>query len=126
MPGVRIRLTESARRQAGLTQLAPAQTGLLWIVRDVTRPRIPYECGYCTKREQALKGWKAQPVFHDAKTYHLELDADLTRTVSETVWDRLRRLYDNGGFELANEVAKPPDQKLILPTVKVSLTPSEL
>lgn len=74
----------------------------LFIIRDVSRPTIATVlCRTCG-------------VVHDVKTYHLQLEADGTVMVSTTIWDRLQRLYDHGGFELVNVVPDPPDVHLSL------------
>ena len=126
--GIRLRLTDQAARHAGLGQLSDfGRTGVLWIVRDVTRKfSQPYECGYCTRRAKTLDGYKALPVFHDGKTYHFELDADLSVMVSPTIWNRLQYLVDCGGFELVNTVASPPAQGLEVPSAKATLRPAEM
>ena len=126
--GIRIGLTDQARRMAGLGQLSEfGRTGLLWIVRDITRMHAdPYECGYCTRRAKIHDGYRALPVFHDCKTYHFELDGDLTTMVSTTIWNRLQYLCDCGGFELVNTVAKPPTQRLEVPTAVARVRPSEM
>lgn len=81
-----------------------------WIVRDISRPfSAPFpECHMCGR--------------HEYKTYHFDLDSEGMVTVSETIWQRLQELYDNGGFVMADEDPAPPAQNLIVPAMKVSLT----
>jgi hypothetical protein len=88
----------------------------LFIVRDVSRPLPPNKsrpaCRLC-----------GHP--HEYKTYHLQLDGEGTIIVSTTIWENMRKLFDHGGFEEVNVVAKPPAQGIVLPTAKVSVTPAK-
>lgn len=109
--GVRIEPEPARLAAEGITDVA----GRLFIVRDVTRPFTAdpaHPCGTC-----------GCP--HDCKTYHLQLAADGTVMVSTTVWDRLQRLWDNGGFRLVNHTPDPPTQQISIPTATVKLTPAE-
>lgn len=63
---------------------------------------------------------------HEFKTYHFQLDQDGTIIVSTAIWDRLQTMFDNGGFEKVNVVAKPPSQTIELPTAKLKLTTGEM
>lgn len=110
MPGIRIQPTKAAMQQVGLVSAANRE----WIVRDVSRPLQgpPFpECSRCGH--------------HDVKTYHLQLDGDGTVMVNIGVWDRLQKLFDNGGFEKVNDVEEPPVQQLLMPPAKVELHPGD-
>lgn len=109
MPGVRIRPQPS--------RLPPESAfGRLIIVRDVTRPFPP-------SKDRGVCRLCGHP--HTCKTYHIQLEGDGTATVSETIWDRLQRLFDCGGFELANEVKEPPGQTMVVPTARVTIRPAD-
>ena len=106
--GVRIEPDPARLRAEGITDTA----GRLFIIRDISRPFIPnpdHPCGVC-----------GTP--HDCKTYHLQLDTDGTVLVSTTIWERLQRLYDHGGFRLVNHTPDPPAQQLIIPPAAVTVT----
>lgn len=109
--GVRIQPQPARLRADGIDSVA----NRLFVVRDVTRPlRPPHTvCTTCG-------------VAHECKTYHLQLDAEGTVIVSTTVWDRLHRLYDHGGFEQVNVVRKPPTQRLVLPPALVMAAPTSM
>jgi len=51
---------------------------------------------------------------HQFKTYHLNLDVVGATIVSVEIVDRLKRLPANGGFRIAEEIAKPPPQRIVL------------
>ena len=55
---------------------------------------------------------------HTVKTYHLNLDQTGAVIVSAEVWDMLQRIPSNT-FRVANEVARPPDQVIHVPTLRV-------
>lgn len=84
----------------------------LIIVRDTSRPLKPGGlrpvCRVC-----------GMP--HECKTYHFQLDSDGTIMVSTTIWGRLQRMFDHGGFEQVNVVSAPPAQGIELPTANVDL-----
>ena len=88
--------------------------GRLIVLRDTARPFDPpyVVCATCG-------------VPHDCKTYHFQLDGDGTIIVSTTIWDNLSRMFDFGGFEVANVVAEPPAQGITVPTQKVAVRPAE-
>jgi hypothetical protein len=52
------------------------------------------------------------------------LDADLTVMVSTTIWDRLRGLFDCGGFQAVNVVADPPAQQIVVPPASARVIPA--
>lgn len=52
---------------------------------------------------------------HFCKAYHIQLEADGTTIVSQTVWAGLQRCA-NQPFEPANPVSTPPTQVLVMPT----------
>lgn len=97
--GIRIQPTRERLAEIG----DPA--GRLIVVRDLSRPIAVTPtgpiCHFCGYR-------------HDCKTYHLQLDAEGAVIVSTTVWGRLQRLFDCGGFEPVNVVTKPPTQGFFL------------
>lgn len=69
---------------------------------DGTRPYpIPYECPMCHR-------------VHQFKTYHLQLDGVGATIVSPEIVDRLKRLPGTGGFRIAEEIARPPAQRIVL------------
>lgn len=121
--GIRIQPSSDRLRAAGVTSAADR----LIIVRDLSRPygqeRV---CGYCTRLERQVSGWKGRDVTHGSKTYHFQLEGDGTIMVSTGVWGRLQMMFDNGGFERVNAVKKPPSQSLIIPTAKVQVTTPKL
>jgi hypothetical protein len=104
--GIRIQPTPDRWRDYGDMRNRPIN------VRDLTRPVKTYPrnpvCSICRMR-------------HEFKTYHFQLDSDGTVMVSTTIWDRLRRLHDCGGFEVVNVVAEPPAQGFELPPAHIDL-----
>ena len=86
--------------------------GRLWIVRDRSRPikadpnQVCHHCG----------------APHEYKTYHLQFDQDSTVIVSHGIWNRLQTLFDNGGLEAVNDVAKPPTQTIVVPSAQAHVT----
>ena len=107
--GIRIQPQPARLRAEGITDVA----NRLFVIRDVTRPLAPPHslCATCG-------------VPHEFKTYHLNLDGDGTVIVSTTVWARMQKLYDCGGFEEVNVVGIPPAQTLLLPTAHLNITSS--
>lgn len=122
---VRIRLTDSARRTAGLMQLGPINGGVYWVVIDRTRPLPkPRECPYCTKRSRDASGIQSvPPIMHEHKAFHLKLDEHLTVMVSPGIWGRLQMLVDCGGFEKVNVVTDPPPLTFTMPTAHLFARP---
>ena len=55
---------------------------------------------------------------HDVKTYHLPLDSEGTIIVGRPIFEKLKRLADQGGFDFVNVVDDPPDQVLKVPFVQ--------
>jgi hypothetical protein len=111
--GIRIQPQPARLRAEGIISVAHR----LFIVRDQSRPLPPNPsrpaCQVC-----------GQP--HQCKTYHLQMDGEGTVIVSTTIWARMQRLHDYGGFEPVNVVAKPPTQGLVLPTATVHATPAQM
>jgi hypothetical protein len=111
--GIRIQPQPARLRAEGIVSVADR----LFIVRDRSRLLPPNlhrpVCRLC-----------GHP--HQCKTYHLQLDGEGTIIVSTTIWARMQRLHDHGGFEPVNVVAKPPTQGLILPPVTVHATPAQM
>jgi hypothetical protein len=109
--GIRIQPQKERLRSEGITDVA----NRLFVVRDVSRPIkvIPESpvCPHC--------GYP-----HDCKAYHLQLDAEGTVMVSTTIWENMLKLFDQGGFEKVNVVGDPPDQRIILPSASVGITPA--
>ena len=109
--GIRIQPQAARLKAEGITDVA----GRLFIVRDVTRPFVvdPSQiCHHCGRP-------------HECKTYHLQLDGEGTVMVSTRIWERLRGLFDCGGFEKVNVVSKPPAQGIILPPASINVTAKE-
>ncbi len=106
--GIRIRPQPARLRAEGVGSAA----GRLFIVRDLSRPLEPGDrCVTCG-------------VPHEAKTYHLRMDADGTTIVSTGVWERFLAMPDHGGFETVNVVADPPAQGLVVPPAVVAIRPA--
>lgn len=74
-------------------------------VRDITeriinKPGVPYRaCAVCNLPSPGHEGFK---------TRHVEIDSDGYGIVSPGVWEGLRHLIDQGGFEAVNPVPEPP------------------
>lgn len=102
--GIKLTLSRNTLIQLGTSDPVISRP---WIVRDISRPYgEPFpECALCGR--------------HEYKTYHFNLDSEGMVTVSETIWERLQELYDNGGFVMADEDPDPPAQNLEVPTSKV-------
>lgn len=62
---------------------------------------------------------------HTQKTYHLNLDEVGATIVSPEVWGYLQRITGNP-FRVTNEVARPPDQVIQVPSIKVLADPRRL
>ena len=107
--GVRIQPQAARLRAEGIGSAA----NRLFILRDWGRPLQGQPmCPTCGLR-------------HECKTYHFQLDAEGTIIVSTTIWDRMLRMPDHGGFEQVNVVTKPPAQGLVLPPATVHVTPAK-
>lgn len=90
MSGIRIRHQHPNARGATLRLVDP------------NRPmRIPHECPQCHEK-------------HPLKTYHLVLDQSGATIVSKEIVERLKTFPDNGGFEILEEIADPPPQRIIV------------
>jgi len=102
--GVRIRLIDE-RRPADQTD------GYIVTIRDVSHKGEPDQfgnypgCGVCQLPPPGHEGYKMK---------HLRLDNDGYAIVSVDYWNDMKRFPDNGGFEMANPVAEPPRQQLIV------------
>jgi hypothetical protein len=111
--GIRIQPQPARLRAEGIGSVAHR----LFIVRDLARPFPPSPhrpvCSVCGRP-------------HEYKTYHFQLDAEGTITVSTTVWTHLLRMPDHGGFEPVNVVAEPPTQGLVLPSARARIKPAEM
>lgn len=111
--GIRIQPQRERLRAEGINDVA----GRLFVIRDVTRPILPHPanpvCRICGRP-------------HECKTYHLQLDAEGTVMVSTIVWENMSKLFDHGGFEPVNVVAKPPDQNFVLPSATVNVIPAQM
>jgi hypothetical protein len=108
--GIRLRLSQETLSTLNLSETL---TNKPWVIRDISRPLTsPIDCWMCGT--------------HEYKTYHFMLDSQGTVLVSETIWEKLKQLYDNGGFELAGHTSAPPAQSLMVPTAKVNLTIQDL
>lgn len=83
---------------AGVRIYHPTARSGLFLVKHYRRYKFPLYCNTCGE-------------FHERKTYHLHLDAEGFTIVSPTV---LMRLGEVGmaGFEIMNEVSKPPPTTL--------------
>jgi hypothetical protein len=86
---------------SGLRLHHVSASSVTYTLVDGSRPyQTPIDCWRCART-------------HLHKTYHLDLDGTGHVIVSAEIWDRLQRIPDNP-FTLANEVAKPPRQRLSL------------
>jgi hypothetical protein len=66
---------------------------------DGSRPySAVFECSLCHRS-------------HEFKTYHIDLDGEGAAIVSPEVWSYVQRIPEHG-FELTNEVQKPPSRRL--------------
>ena len=75
-------------------------TNTMFVVTDIARPYgEPFACLKCN-------------TIHTHKTYHLQIDDAGSVVVSQGIWEQIQRLPNQGGFELANVVKDPPNQKL--------------
>ncbi len=79
---------------------------------------------------RTLKKFEAIPLFcpacqrvHTVKTYHIKVDDSGHTIVSREIWKMMQR-HNTSGFELANEVLKPP--RLIVGIGGQPLTPQPL
>jgi hypothetical protein len=81
----------------------PTESSVMFTLVDGARPlgRVT-GCGTCHRP-------------HAFKTYHLVLDDAGSVIVSTTIWDRLRGIPGQP-FHLANAVARPPDQHVVVTT----------
>lgn len=52
---------------------------------------------------------------HRVKTYHIAVDSEGFAFVSHEVWQMMKK-YNTSGFQVANEVAAPPAQRIDLGT----------
>lgn len=115
--GIRLRLRPDVEHQLHTAGLASA--GALFTLRDHARPATNPEhlddCATCVATGQVVTK-------HEVKTYHIRLDADGCVIVSNGVWESFLSMADNP-FIVANPVAKPPTQGLVLPTAKVTIAP---
>ncbi len=112
--GIRIQPTDATLTHLGL--LRGDMANRPWIVRDINRP---FEYPYRACPDPDTYGCRDK--VHECKTYHWTFDADGTRTVSTIIWEFLRSLFDDGGMEPVNVVAKPPTQhiEMIGPTIQL-------
>lgn len=102
MPGVRIQ--------------HPVRRSVTFTISDGSRPlREPLAC----LAQIVIRG-ELRPCarIHTHKTYHLNLDESGAAIVSATVWEMLQRIPDQS-FAFANEVARPPDQVIHVPRLRV-------
>jgi hypothetical protein len=87
---------------AGVRIQHPTEKNVTFLIVDGRRPyKGLVACGACNKT-------------HEFKTYHLRLDETGATIVSQEIVARLQELPAMGGFSIANEVAEPPAQRLIL------------
>lgn len=110
--GIRIQPQQARLRAEGIADVA----NRLFVIRDVSRSvevnsfsPVCRLCGY----------------IHDCKAYHLQLESDGTVIVSTTIWEHMQKMFDHGGFEKVNVVGDPPDQRIVLPSAIVGVTPAK-
>jgi hypothetical protein len=65
------------------------------------------ECGRCR-------------VVHPCKVVHVDLDAEGTAIVSESVWAQFQRVPNWAGFRVVNTVSNPPTQGVGLDAIRVA------
>lgn len=102
MPGVRIQ--------------HPRARSVTFTLADAARPlRGPLACG-----ARIVVAGELRPCArtHTVKTYHLNLDETGATIVSAEVWAMLQRIPGQP-FAVANEVARPPDQVIHAPLLRV-------
>lgn len=91
--------------------------GVMMILRDISRPlsnpKLRPVCNVCT-------------VPHTYKTYHLKLDDEGCILISTGVWDHIDKMFDKGGFKIANIIHNPPTQVLKPATVNIEATARSL
>jgi len=87
---------------AGIRVQHPTERNVTFTLMDGRRPYVaPVNCGFCGKE-------------HIYKTYHLKLDDNGSAIVSTEIVERMKQIPAMGGFSVANEVLKPPAQRLAL------------
>jgi len=75
------------------------------------------------KRAEAAPMWcSVCQKFHAVKTYHVQVDDNGFAFVSIEIWELMKQ-HGTAGFELANEVSKPPAQKIAMPNGKTNEIP---
>jgi hypothetical protein len=62
---------------------------------------------------------------HRVKTYHIAVDADGFAFISHEIWEQMKKHNQFAGFELANEVERPPAQIIGTAGLPVGATPLE-
>lgn len=80
----------------------------LIVVRDITRPFREPKVGRLQDVQPVCRLCGVQ---HFEKTYHIQLQGG-TAIVSTTIWEKMQRLVEYGGFEKVNVVEKPPAQNI--------------
>lgn len=101
MPGVRIQHPSARSTTLTLASSRPLREPLVCGARIVVRGELR-PCGRT----------------HLLKTYHLNLDEAGATIVSAEVWEMLQRIPANP-FRVTNEVARPPDQVIHVPRLRV-------
>lgn len=94
----------------------PTERNVVFTLVDGRRPYVqPVVCAPCATT-------------HAFKTYHLHLDESGAAIVSQEIVARMRSLPAMGGFRVANAVADPPTQRLVVaaPLVRHAPIPSPL
>lgn len=95
---------------AGVRIQHPAKRNVTYTLVDPGRPyRAPIECPTCH-------------LTHQFKTYHFALDETGAAIVSIEIIERLKRIPGQP-FAIANEVARPPDQTIAVPSITVRPRP---
>lgn len=95
---------------AGVRIQHPTKRNVTFTLADAGRPyRAPVECPACHRK-------------HQFKTYHLKLDEVGAAIVSPEIVERLKRIPGQP-FAIANEVARPPDQTIAVPSITVRPRP---
>jgi hypothetical protein len=106
---------------AGVRIQHPTARDTTFTIVDGARPyRVPLTCS-----PWIVVHGERRPCarIHPFKTYHLALDSTGATVVSAGVLERLKAIPGNP-FVIANEVRRPPDQRVLVPLIRLFPRPS--
>ncbi len=116
-PDIILSTRKSKKKAEGIRIRHKTLKGILLVIRDQSRPLLSTEGKPLPKNfPHATCITCGMP--HDVKTYHLPLDSEGTIIVGRPIFEKLKRLADQGGFDFVNVVDDPPDQVLKVPFVQ--------